>query len=71
MRYLAKQGAGKNGENLYPLDPDTLVKVDMRMAINDDFLDSYKYFTIPRWMQEKNKDDEFIAYITKKFPEYL
>ena len=71
MRYLGKVCKGKNGETLYPNDADMMYKIDSRLAVDGDFFDSYAAFTIPMVPAYANKDDHFIAYITKKFPDYL
>ena len=71
MRYIAKTHKGKNGEELYPNDPTMMWKIDARTTTNDDFFDSYANFSIPIVPGYKDKDEHFIAYITKKWPDYL
>ena len=72
-RYLAKVYKGKEGETLYPAHDDPMLsyEIDAIMDELDDLLPKYFPFLSSISPEYKNKDEHFVNFITKFFPEYL
>mgnify|MGYP002634836035 CR=1 FL=1 len=72
-RYIAATFKGPNGENLYPIheDPMLAYKIDMVISNLEPLQKEWVNFTIPFVPGYKDKDEHFIKFICKTYPEYL